>query len=418
MRVLVYPHDLSLGGSQLNAIEIAAAVQSAGHPTVIAGRPGPLVQRVQELGLEFIEMPPPGRRPSPRAVKHLIRVVDDMKIDIVHGYEWPPTLDAVLVARQRPRLSVVSTVMSMAVAPFIPKTVPLVVGTEQIRAAEMGFGRANVDTLEPPVDIDFNTTGLDLGQSAFRARWGIDDSRFTVVVVSRLAHELKLEGLLSAMDGVAGVNERVPVRLVVVGDGPARDEVSEHARAVNARHGDGTVIVVGALEDPRVAYDVADVSIGMGGSALRALAFRKPLIVQGEGGFWKLLTPESLQDFLWTGWYGIGSDPGSGVHTFSEILLRLLAEPSLREQLGRFGRETVEQRFSLEAAGRKQVQIYGNAMNTRFAPATIRLQDALAGARYAGYYAAKRVRRAVGRERTDDFNARPVSLAQQGRVTT
>jgi glycosyltransferase involved in cell wall biosynthesis len=418
MRVLVYPHDLALGGSQLTAVEIAAAVHSAGHPTVIAGRPGPLVKRIQELGLEFLEIPPPGRRPSPRTVKHLTQVVDDMAIDVIHGYEWPPTLDAVLVARQRPRLAVVSTVMSMAVAPFIPKTVPLVVGTAQIRAAEIDFGRITVDTVEPPVDIAFNTTGLNLGHAEFRTEWGIDDSRFTVVVVSRLAHELKLEGLLSAMDGVAKVNERMPVRLVVVGDGPARDEVREHARSVNDKHGDGTVIVVGELEDPRVAYDVADVAIGMGGSALRALAFGKPLIVQGERGFWKLFTPESLQDFLWTGWYGIGDDPGDELRAFSKILLRLLGEPSLREQLGSFGRETVEERFSLEAAGRKQIEIYRHALATRIDPATIRLHDAVAAARYARYYAGKRVRRATGHERTDDFNSRPVSLPRQGRVAT
>lgn len=415
MKVLVYPHDLAMGGSQLNAIEIAAAVQTAGHSVAIVGRPGTLVRRIQELGLEFIEVPQPGRRPSPTVAKFLARLVDDRGIDVIHGYEWPPTLDAVLASRLRPRVSVVSTVMSMAVAPFIPKTVPLIVGTEQIRAREIGFGRASVDTLEPPVDVILNAPGLDLDRAGFRDRWGIDDGRLTVVTVSRLAHELKLEGLLSAMEGVAAANKTIATRLVVVGDGPARGIVQGRARSINQEHGEGTVVLVGELEDPRVAYDVADVSIGMGGSALRALAFNKPLIVQGERGFWRLLTPESLPGFLWTGWYGTGASASNGARDFTAILLKLLTDERLRTELGTFGRHTVERRFSLEHAGLRQVEIYRNAVATQSDAATRGFHDAAASARYASYYAAKRIRRALGRERTDDFNARPVSRMQLGR---
>src|SRR6476620_3112154 len=31
LRILVYPHDLTIGGSQINAIDLAAGVQMAGH---------------------------------------------------------------------------------------------------------------------------------------------------------------------------------------------------------------------------------------------------------------------------------------------------------------------------------------------------------------------------------------------------
>jgi hypothetical protein len=35
VKVLVYPHVMEIGGSQLNAIEIAAAVRNRGHEVVI-----------------------------------------------------------------------------------------------------------------------------------------------------------------------------------------------------------------------------------------------------------------------------------------------------------------------------------------------------------------------------------------------
>ena len=55
----------AIGGSQLNAIELAAAVQRLGHEVLVFGRPGPLNQRIEELGLEFVPSPKPHRRPTP-----------------------------------------------------------------------------------------------------------------------------------------------------------------------------------------------------------------------------------------------------------------------------------------------------------------------------------------------------------------
>ena len=91
----------------------------------------------------------------------------------------------------------VTTVMSMAVAPFLPAGMPLVVGTNRLRdlAAE---GRTGAVTLiEPPVDVVADRPGT--GGAEFRARYGIREDEVAVVVVSRLARELKLEGIVTAM---------------------------------------------------------------------------------------------------------------------------------------------------------------------------------------------------------------------------
>lgn len=409
MRILIYPHDLGLGGSQLNAIEIAAAVKALGHSVVIFGSPGDLLDRIEELGLEFIEAPRPGRRPSPTVVSALSDLIDERQIEILHGYEWPPALEVALASRRRPAATAVATVMSMSVAPFIPRTVPLLVGTAEIASAERSAGRRRVDVLEPPVDVAFNNPELDVGLDTFRRRWRIDNTRLTVVSITRFARELKLEGTLTAMDAVASVNPDLPTRLVLVGDGPARDEVEAKARAINERVGAGTIVLTGQLADPRPAYAAANLSLGMGGSALRALAFAKPLIVQGEQGFWRLLTPDSLRGFLWTGWYGVGGSAEHGAAALEGILRQLLVDERLRRDLGAFGRSIVEDRFSLTRAAHMQLRHYRAALESPPHALPVLAGDATAFVRYARYYAGKRVRRALGRERSDDFNARPVT---------
>ena len=75
MKILVYPHDLNMGGSQLNAIELAAAVRALGHDVIMFGQPGSLNLRIKELGLEFIAAPKPHHQPSRTIVRALSDVI-------------------------------------------------------------------------------------------------------------------------------------------------------------------------------------------------------------------------------------------------------------------------------------------------------------------------------------------------------
>lgn len=76
----------------------------------------------------------------------------------------------------------------------------------------------------------------------------------------------------------------------------------------------------------------------------------KLLVVQGEGGFWRLLTPETLERFLWTGWYGVGEGGVDGLQQLSTQLKPLLQNSAQRARLGHFGRSLVVSKFSLEVA--------------------------------------------------------------------
>lgn len=405
MRILVQPHDLAIGGSQLNAIDLAVAMRDRGHDVVLFGNDGVLVETIRELGFAFVEAPHVSHRPGRAVHDALVSLVDDRGMQVLHGYEWPPALDALLAARSRPGVAPVATVMSMAVAPFLPYDLPLVVGTEQIGAVERERGRTAVTVIEPPVDLAANDPALVDG-AAFARELGLDDGTPTVAVVSRLAQQLKLEGLLAAIDGIGRIPE--PVRLVVVGDGAARDTVSAAADRVNAERGERRVVLAGELRDPRPAYAAADIVLGMGGSALRALAFGKPLVVQGEAGFFRLLTADTIDEFLWRGWYGVG---GAGAADFVAQVRPLVADPALRASVGAYSLRTVRERFSLERAAELQEAVYEGALDrVREHPIRIDLRSA---ARFAGYQVGRRVQRARGRASTDDFNAKPVAATAE-----
>lgn len=407
MRILIYPHDLAMGGSQLNAIELAGALRERGHEVIVYGWKGELVQKVRELGLEFIQSPRPRFRPTPAIVADLRRLIRERQIDIVHGFEWPPALECALATLGLKQTKSIATVMSMAVADFIPRTMSLTVGTEQIKAERNARGFDRVSLLEPPVDVHKNKANQKLGLE-FRTEHGISPVVPLVVVVSRLVPELKLEGILSAIDTTALIAEQRPICLAIVGGGSAEDTVRERAEQVNLRY-PGSIVLTGEMADPRAAYAAADIALGMGGSALRAMAFAKPLIVQGENGYWKLFEPDSVDEFFWQGWYGVGADDHGGAERLKSILLPLLDAGRRQGKLGDFGRELVESRYSLESLSRTLEELYTAARTHR-----VRSADELGSWSFAAWeftkYKLARLRQKLWRKTVmDDFNSNTVS---------
>ena len=55
LRVVVYPHVMEIGGSQMNAIDLAAAVRDLGHQVTVYAEDGPLVDRVHQGGVDRLD---------------------------------------------------------------------------------------------------------------------------------------------------------------------------------------------------------------------------------------------------------------------------------------------------------------------------------------------------------------------------
>jgi glycosyltransferase involved in cell wall biosynthesis len=211
----------------------------------------------------------------------------------------------------------------------------------------------------------------------------------------------KIERAMAAAALLAG---ETGLRLVVVGDGPARDRLARAAADVNARTGETTVTLTGELADPRPAYAAGDLVLGMGGSALRAMAFAKPVVVLGELGFAELLTPDSAPVFLWQGFYGLG-DGDKGPERLAQLLRPLLVDGKRRAELGAFARQFVEPRFSLVAAAERQAGLYGEWLREHPRPSKLLIEAARTAGQLFSHKTRKRFDRLRGRQAPEDFNA-------------
>jgi glycosyltransferase involved in cell wall biosynthesis len=356
MRILVPLHSLQIGGSQINAVDLAAAIRDLGHHVVIFGEYGPLQERIDALGLAFVASA--GHTPrSPSAIAELTRVARSNRADLVHAYEYYRSLESFFGPHAIGGIPMLATVLSMTVPRFLPRSVPLIVGTEALAAQSQRVWRAPIVVVEPPIDTRENSPQAGAGTLAsFQRRFGIDGLP-TVVVVSRLMREMKLEGVEAAIEAVASLHPSIPARLVIVGTGDAADHLAAHAQRVNDRLGLRAIVVAGPMLDPRPAYAVSDVIVGMGSSAIRGMAFAKPVVVVGEQGFCELVSPGTIERFLAAGFYGLGNG-GDAAPILAGHLKRLLSDPAEREALGRFGIQLVGARYDLRSAAARLERVY------------------------------------------------------------
>lgn len=350
MKILVYAHRLEVGGTQTNAIELAAALRDMhGFDVIFFAQPGPMVGLVEEKRLRFLPAPDARFHPSPARMRALREVVHREKPDLLHVWDWWQCLDAYYAVHLPMRIPMVVSDMMMDLTRILPKSLPTTFGVPELVDRARAAARRHVELIMPPVDVHYNAPDA-VDPQPFRERYGIEPGDITMVTVSRLADWMKAESLIRTIDVIGVLGGGLPLRLMIVGDGTARAKLEQLAEVTNAKLGRSAVVLTGAMLDPRPAYAAADIVVGMGGSALRGMAFAKAIVIVGEQGFCSLLTPETAESFYYRGIYGCGDGRPSNEH-FISIIRELAENPDHLNELGEFARRFVVQHYSLERIG-------------------------------------------------------------------
>lgn len=367
-KVLVQVNSLGLGGTQINAVDLAWAVRPLGFECVLVGPrdtlpPGPsLFDVAAERGVELQAFD--RRATTLRGARDLAAMARDHGSDLVHTYGswssrsayWGPCF-----AGRRP---LVMTVYEMAVTADTFRAPDLIIGTRYL-LEDLSDRAGRTHLISPPVDL-VSDDSRAVDPTEFLAAEDLAPDHLRIVMVTRLDDDMKALGVelsIRALDDLA----RDDVDLVIVGSGSDEGRLRALGEQVNQRRGRRVITFTGAMSDPRPAYACADIVIGMGGSAARALAFGKPLIAAGEAGWFRLFSPESaaalFRDSFWSDL--TSPDP---IADLREILAATLGDRARRHELGTFGRDFAEANFGLEAMADALAAVYDVAL-AKYRPA-------------------------------------------------
>ena len=398
LRVLVAVHQLDLGGSQMNAVDLASGIADRGHQVAVAGPDGPLVEVLRERGVPHLHIELDDMAHAAPSYRRLTEVTRAFRPDLVHAYELTPSL-LTYFGPHRSGVPMTMTINSMSIPDFMPGSAPLQVCNPVIAAA-VRRRRGPLGVLEIPTDTVDQHPGFD--GSGFRAEIGVADDELLVVAVSRFARVLKQQGLETAIRAAGRLGGRV--RLALVGDGPAMPDLRALAEATNVAAAREVVTLTGMRPDPRSAYAAADVVLGMGGSLLRAMAFGKPCVVQGER-FFAPLDATTAREFRWRGFYGIGPNrvDDDGEDRLVEVLDRLLSNEARRKENAEFALALVRQYYSLGHAVELQLDWYRRVLAEHRTPS--RRELAATAVAVGSWVADRAVKRRRGTAQEDYFNS-------------
>jgi glycosyltransferase involved in cell wall biosynthesis len=362
MKVLLLLDELMIGGSIINAIELAGVLRDAhGIDVVLLAGRGPMLKLAEQKGVPFLPVPFPSCHPSPTRIRAIRDIVRRERPDLIWAWEPFACFDAYWGVHLTMRIPVVMTIMLMETPHHLPRWPITTYGTPELVEKAQATGGRCVKLILPPVDGQLNAPHA-VDPEPFRQRWGITDARITLITVSRLVESLKGESLRQTIHAVGAVGGDLPLQFIIVGDGTARSELERMAYGVNDTLGRPAIVFAGPMLDPRPAYAAADIVVGMGHSSLRAMAFGKPVIVVGERGFSAPFTPETADLLYQRGFYGIGSGSRDTTDLISNIRM-LVEHPDQFASLGAFSRDFVLRNFSLETVSAQAAELFRIAIH-------------------------------------------------------
>ncbi|MEN9469378.1 MAG: hypothetical protein RL630_1111 [Verrucomicrobiota bacterium] len=358
----------AIGGSSTVAASLANELVSAGHTIFLlaSAPPGRLLARE---GLYFRAMPPAGDPlhsiPSSqvdRLASALAGAVVADRLDVVHAhYAYPHAAAAVLARDKIPmprRPAVVTTLHGTDVSShqdFFPEVRNAILASDGVSAVSCFLADKAVDVFEIPCpEVIPNFINPVTGS---RRRSDAKNERL-------LVHISTLRPVKRAVDCVrilARVNDRVPSRLLVVGDGPEASAMRSEALRLGVGE---RISFVGASSHVGEYLAQADLLLlpsdneSFGMAALEAMAAGVPVVGSRVGGLAEMVEDRICGRLL----------PVGDIQGMATAVCELLIDHPLAEAYGSAGQRLARERYAPAASITAYLKLYSRALTRRETP--------------------------------------------------
>ena len=368
IRIAYCIDTFAVGGTELNAVRTAESLDPERFELCIAHlQPdGPLRNRYEKLGVRMVHFPIPNLY-SLKTMSQGMRFskfLRDWGADITHTHDIYTNVFFVPWARLFSQCSIIASRRWWNIAPrpglltlnrlsyrlanCVLANSPSVAG---LLEREEGVPRAKIAEIPNFLEESAFEAVDEASRIAQRRAWGVPDDAFVIGIVARLAPVKNHHLLLRAMEQLDS-----RFHLVLVGDGPSRQELAELASQFNIQH---RVHFAGELRSPLNLHQFFDASVlcslseGFPNSVIEALAAARPVVATPVGG-----VPDVITDGV-TGLLSPLGDPTA----FACALRTLESDPQLRTRLGEAGSALAHTDFNQELVIEKLSSLYETLAN-------------------------------------------------------
>lgn len=354
MKVLFLTNQLDVGGIETNLVRLVGALNRRGHRCVVGARPGTMSDEASSAGASLVAL-----GMSPRSLLsdmwRIRRVLSAERPDVVHVFSASSSAAAWMPMRlARPRPPLVASIMGLADAPDEPerrvrrRVRTTIAGADRIVVMAPAIA-AVIETIDVAPERLVRDTVVGVprakrsdptSQRSLRSMLGIGEGDEVVTSIGRIdprkSHDLFVQG-------AALLSPRRPnARFLLVGDGALTTEIEAEVRA---RGLTDRVHMLGSRRDIDDILSITDVYVRpgvvegfIGITVLEAQAMQVPVVS---------FRTADVQLAIEDGVTGLLADNGDVVDLAAKIE-RLLADPTMSEEIARNGHARFLERYELE----------------------------------------------------------------------
>ena len=365
MNILYLTGCLSIGGTELYTLDYAKTSRAAGQ-TVYWGtvKDGLFRETVEKEGIPLLYCELGKRSPFAliKAMNQIRRIVADYKINLIHATDAYSALVAALAFGRKKRSHVlvwsnvgIGSLSYMLMRKVCGNKIDGYIAVSHFirnRMIEEGFDPARITVYSQ----NRATPEATKSREDTRANYGILPNDFVIGTVGRL---VKLKGNHTVVDALQTVVKlHKNVKLLVIGDGPERQNLMERAQELQiAEH----VIFAGFCTDIENLYPAFDLVVfpthyeALGYIPYEAMYHQRPIIASRTGGVPELVIDE----------YNGLLVPPAMPELWADAILRLIDDATLREKMVENGTDFYEKYLSRSNCEEKLRAVYGQFVTNR-----------------------------------------------------
>jgi len=358
-RILLTVMSLNAGGAETHAVSLACELKRQGLDVVVVSNGGTLVEELMEAGVTHYEVPLHTKTPLSilTAFRRLKEIIVRQNIGLIHAHARIPAFLSVMMGKKY-HIPVVTTSHGMYKDGFPYSLITrwgdrVIAVSQDIKQQIMrsyGYAEDKITVIENGIDI-----------VRFHPREEERPGGADILYVSRLSGDRGRMALV-LLDAMPKILEKFPhAHVRVVGDGDMRLTAEAKAADLNKTYGEGTVSILGERTDVPDLLALSDAAVGVGRSALEAMAAGLPVVIAGEAGYLGLLTPENFAEGKRHNFSGRGTDRETTAENLAQDLIRVLSDEELKTVCGRMGRENIQKDFSIGSMTEKIIEVYRKA---------------------------------------------------------
>lgn len=362
----------SVGGSGVVASELARCLVKMGHRTHVISSDAPFRLRHSNDGVRFHRVETPGYPVflEPQYLlalaNRLVQVARAYHLDVIHAHYAIPHAAAAYLARQIlastngstvPRVITTlhgTDVTILGADPSYRETVAFCIDqSDAVTAVSASLRDDTKRQMRVTSDIAVIPNFLDCDayrrapDASLRARLSNAGEK----VVTHISNLRPVKQVDAVMRVFARIRERVPARLLIVGEGPELSKVHQLIQELDLAH---HVELIGESQDIIQLLSISDLFLlpslqeSFGLSALEAMACGVPVVASNVGGL-----PEVIVD----GATGFLHPPGD-IEAMAASAIRILSSPELHAQMATAGQRHAIENFSAERIVPQYAAVY------------------------------------------------------------